>query len=186
VLYRTEEIFRSTGTSRHFRNQRAYSNVTSYVNVLNKSSLSILKDATVLHGSTWLSMSEHCRTRLTRRAVQLSPIMAPDFEAARRTKASRGNVDLFTCSGTSGAAYGLGEQAQLLPTVIDAAPWSKRVLGDSTLKSAAIPNIQARSQGSAVRQAQSLTRLKGGRQRPGRRGAKSEPQRGTAASTSRC
>src|SRR4029434_6849670 len=64
----------------------------------------------------------------SRMAIELSPIIAQDIEAAARRNGLQGIVDFFAVPGAFGVVYELREEAQFLATVINAAPRSERVL----------------------------------------------------------
>ena len=63
----------------------------------------------------------------SRMAIELSPIMAQDIEAAARRNGIQGILDFFAAPDTWSPMY-LREEAQFLAAVIDAAPRSERVL----------------------------------------------------------
>jgi hypothetical protein len=63
----------------------------------------------------------------TRMAIELSPIIAQDIEAAARRNGLQGIVDFFSGPDTWSPVY-LREEAQFLAAVIHAAPRSERVL----------------------------------------------------------
>ena len=60
-------------------------------------------------------------------AIELSPIIAQDIEAAARRNGLQGIVDFFAAPDTWSPMY-LREEAQFLAAVINAAPRSERVL----------------------------------------------------------
>ena len=60
-------------------------------------------------------------------AVEVSPVIAQDIEAAARRSGLQGIVDFLTAPGTW-TFYNLREEAQFLADVIKAAPKSERVL----------------------------------------------------------
>jgi hypothetical protein len=64
----------------------------------------------------------------SRIAVELSPIIAQDIEAAARRNSLQGIVNFFSVPGAFGVVYELREEAQFLAAVINAAPRSERVL----------------------------------------------------------
>ena len=64
----------------------------------------------------------------SRIAVELSPIIAQDIEAAARRNGVQGMVDFFAVPGANGAIYELREEAQFLAAAINVAPRSERVL----------------------------------------------------------
>ena len=64
----------------------------------------------------------------SRMAIELSPIIAQDIEAAARRNGFQGIVDFFAVPGAFGVVYELREEAQFLAAVINAAPRSERVL----------------------------------------------------------
>jgi hypothetical protein len=64
----------------------------------------------------------------SRIAVELSPIMAQDIEAAARRNGVQGIADFLALPGASGALYDMREEAQFLAAVVNAAPRSERVL----------------------------------------------------------
>jgi hypothetical protein len=64
----------------------------------------------------------------SRMAIELSPIMAQDIEAAARRNGLKGIVDFYAVPGAFGVVYELREEAQFLEAVINAAPRSERVL----------------------------------------------------------
>ena len=96
----------------------------------------------------------------SRIAVEVSPIIAQDIEAAARRNGLQGIVDFFAVPGV-GSVLGLREEAQFLAAVINGAPKSERVLwgldreifGDRYL----ISKLEARA---PRRARESLTRLK--------------------------
>src|SRR5689334_7647864 len=63
----------------------------------------------------------------SRIAIELSPIIAQDIEAAARRNGFQGIVDFLTAPGTF-TFYNLREEAQFLADVIKAAPRNERVL----------------------------------------------------------
>lgn len=63
----------------------------------------------------------------SRMAIELSPIIAQDIEAAARRKGLQGIVEFFAAPDTWSPMY-LREEAQFLAAVINAAPRSERVL----------------------------------------------------------
>jgi hypothetical protein len=63
----------------------------------------------------------------SRMAIELSPIIAQDIEAAARRNGLQGIVDFFAAPDTWSPMY-LREEAQFLAAVINAAPRSERVL----------------------------------------------------------
>jgi hypothetical protein len=63
----------------------------------------------------------------TRVAIELSPIIAQDIEAATRRNGLQGTVDFLSAPGTF-TFYNMREEAQFLTNVIKAAPSSERVL----------------------------------------------------------
>lgn len=63
----------------------------------------------------------------SRMAIELSPIIAQDIEAAARRNGLQGIVDFFAVPSTWSPMY-LREEAQFLAAVINAAPRSERVL----------------------------------------------------------
>ena len=63
----------------------------------------------------------------SRIAVEVSPIIAQDIEAAARRNGLQGIVDFFAVPGI-GSVLGLREEAQFLAAVINGAPRSERVL----------------------------------------------------------
>jgi hypothetical protein len=63
----------------------------------------------------------------SRMAIELSPIIAQDIEAAARRNGLQGIVDFLAAPGTF-TFYNLREEAQFLADVIKAAPSSERVL----------------------------------------------------------
>jgi hypothetical protein len=63
----------------------------------------------------------------SRMAIELSPIIAQDIEAAARRNGLQGIQDFFALPGTWSPMY-LREEAQLLAAVINAAPRTERVL----------------------------------------------------------
>jgi hypothetical protein len=63
----------------------------------------------------------------SRIAIELSPIIAQDIEAAARRNGFQGIVDFLTAPGTF-TFYNLREEAQFLADVVKAAPKSERVL----------------------------------------------------------
>jgi hypothetical protein len=62
----------------------------------------------------------------SRIAVELSPIIAQDIEAAARRNGFQGIVDFFAAPDTWSPMY-LREEAQFLANVISAAPRNERV-----------------------------------------------------------
>jgi len=64
----------------------------------------------------------------SRIAVELSPIIAQDIEAAARRNSLQGIADFFAVPGAFGVVYELREEAQFLAAVINTAPRSERVL----------------------------------------------------------
>jgi hypothetical protein len=64
----------------------------------------------------------------SRIAVELSPIMAQDIEAAARRNGVQGIADFLAVPGASGALYDMREEAQFLAAAVNAAPRSERVL----------------------------------------------------------
>src|SRR5262245_19051831 len=96
----------------------------------------------------------------SRIAVEVSPIIAQDIEAAARRSGLQGIVDFFAVPGI-GSALGLREEAQFLAAIINGAPRSERVLwgldreifGDRYL----ISKLEARA---PLRARESLMRLK--------------------------
>ena len=67
------------------------------------------------------------RSGYSRFAIELSPIIAQDIEAAGRRNGRQGIVDFLTAPGTF-TFYNMGEEAQFLADVIKAAPSGERVL----------------------------------------------------------
>lgn len=63
----------------------------------------------------------------SRMAIELSPIIAQDIEAAARRKGLQGILDFFALPDTWSPMY-LREEAQFLAAVIDSGPSSERVL----------------------------------------------------------
>ena len=63
----------------------------------------------------------------SRMAIELSPIIAQDIEAAARRNGLQGILDLFAAPGTWHPMY-LREEAQFVAAVIDGAPRGERVL----------------------------------------------------------
>src|SRR5947207_9600443 len=63
----------------------------------------------------------------SRIAVELSPIIAQDIEAAARRNGLQGIVDFFAVPSTWNPMY-LRQEAQFLAAVINAGPWSAPVL----------------------------------------------------------
>jgi hypothetical protein len=63
----------------------------------------------------------------SRIAIELSPIIAQDIEAAARRRGLQGIADFFAAPDTWSPMY-LREEAQFLASVVDAAPKSERVL----------------------------------------------------------
>ena len=63
----------------------------------------------------------------TRMAIELSPMIAQDIEAAARRKGLQGILDFFASPETWSPLY-LRDEAQFLASVIDAAPKNERVL----------------------------------------------------------
>src|SRR5688572_12313059 len=63
----------------------------------------------------------------TRIAIELSPIIAQDIEAAARREGLQGILDFFAGPGTWSPMY-LREEARFLASVVDAAPRGERVL----------------------------------------------------------
>jgi hypothetical protein len=61
-------------------------------------------------------------------AIELSPIIAQDIEAAARRNSLQGILDFFSVPGAFGVVYELREEAQFLAAVINATPRSERVL----------------------------------------------------------
>jgi hypothetical protein len=64
----------------------------------------------------------------SRIAIELSPIIAQDIEAAARRNGVQGIVDFFAIPGAFGAIYELREEAQFLAAAVNAVPKSERVL----------------------------------------------------------
>src|SRR5688572_5473082 len=64
----------------------------------------------------------------SRIAVELSPIMAQDIEAAARRNGVQGIADFLAAPGAFGAIYDMREEAQFLATTVNALPRSERVL----------------------------------------------------------
>jgi erythromycin esterase-like protein len=63
----------------------------------------------------------------TRMAIELSPIIAQDIEAAARRNGLQGVMDFFAAPDTWSPLY-LREEAQFLAAVVNAAPKNERVL----------------------------------------------------------
>jgi hypothetical protein len=63
----------------------------------------------------------------SRMAIELSPVIAQDIEAAARRNGLRGILDFFATPGTWSPMY-LREEAQFLAAVVDAAPRNENVL----------------------------------------------------------
>src|SRR5215203_5659242 len=63
----------------------------------------------------------------SRMAIELSPIIAQDIEAAARRNGLQGVLDFFAAPGTWSPMY-LREEAQFLAAVVDAAPRGERIL----------------------------------------------------------
>jgi hypothetical protein len=64
----------------------------------------------------------------SRMAVELSPIMAQDIEAAARRNGVQGVADFLAVPGASGALYDMREEAQFLAAAVNAVPRSEHVL----------------------------------------------------------
>src|SRR5262245_28822453 len=64
----------------------------------------------------------------SRIAIELSPIIAQDIEAAAWRNGFQWIVDFFAIPGAHGAIYELREEAQFLAAAVNAAPRSERVL----------------------------------------------------------
>jgi hypothetical protein len=64
----------------------------------------------------------------SRIAVELSPIMAQDIEAAARRNGLQGIADFFAVPGAWGALYELREEAQFLAAAVNVVPRSEHVL----------------------------------------------------------
>ena len=64
----------------------------------------------------------------SRIAIELSPIMAQDIEAAERRNGLQGIADFLAVPGASGALYELREEAQFLVAAVNAVPRSEHVL----------------------------------------------------------
>src|SRR5467141_2096781 len=96
----------------------------------------------------------------SRMAIELSPIMAQEIEAAARRNGLQGILDFFAAPDTWSPMY-LREEAQFLATVVTAAPRNERVLwgfdreifSDRYLISRLEPRVPRRAK-------QSFTRLK--------------------------
>ena len=73
----------------------------------------------------------------SRVAIELSPIIAQDIEAAARRDGLKGITDFVAAPDTWSPFY-LREEAQFVVAVINAAPKSERVLWDSIVNSSAI------------------------------------------------
>jgi hypothetical protein len=97
----------------------------------------------------------------SRMAIELSPIMAQDIEAAARRNGLKGIADFYAVPGAFGVVYELREEAQFLEAVINAAPRSERVLWGLDREIFSDRYLISKLEGRAPRPAkESLTRLK--------------------------
>jgi hypothetical protein len=93
-------------------------------------------------------------------AIELTPIIAQDIEAAARRNGLQGVVDFFTLSSTWSPFY-LREEAQFLAAVIKAAPSNERVLWGLDRELFSDRYLISKLEPKAPRTArESLTRLK--------------------------
>jgi hypothetical protein len=94
----------------------------------------------------------------SRMAIELSPIIAQDIEAAARRNGLRGILDFFAAPESWSPMY-LREEAQFLAAVVDAAPKNERVLwgfdreifSDRYLISRLEPRVPQRARASYIR-----------------------------------